>query len=259
MTQRDFSPADRIPWPTEGPEHERLVTLLGHGELSLIGLIPWSSNYTFLGQVSPGEQAVQVIYKPTRGERPLWDFPRGTLAKRETAAYVVCRALGWNFVPPTVLRTGPHGRGSVQLFVEVDQNAHYFTFRDQPAFQRSLQALCLFDMIANNADRKGGHCLAAGNGCIVAIDQGLCFHVEPKIRTVIWDFAGGPLPADLAADLSRLVDELGRPENKTRQTLTTLLSPGEIAALMRRTAALLAEGRFPSPPEDRRAHPWPLV
>ncbi len=259
MTHRDFSPTDCVPWPVDGAETERLAALLDHGELTLSGLIPWSSNYTFLGQVSQGEQSARVIYKPARGERPLWDFPRGTLAKREAAAYVVCRGLGWDFVPPTVLRSGPHGRGSVQLFVEVDQNAHYFTFREQPAFRRSLQALCLFDVIANNADRKSGHCLAASDGCIVAIDQGLCFHVEPKLRTVIWDFVGDPLPADLVDDLSRLLDELSRPESETAQVLTTLLIKGEVAALRQRTVALLAEGRFPAPPEDHRAYPWPLV
>lgn len=259
MTDRTFSPANCAPWPTGGAETERLAALLHQGELTLIGLIPWSSNYTFLGQVSQGEQSVRVIYKPARGERPLWDFPRGTLAKREVAAYVVCRALGWDFVPPTVLRSGPHGRGSVQLFVEVDQNAHYFTFRDQPAFQRSLQALCLFDVIVNNADRKSGHCLAASDGCIAAIDQGLCFHVEPKLRTVIWDFAGDPLPEDLAADLRRLMDELDRPQSEAAPALAALLVKDEVAALRRRIVELLAGERFPTPPENQRSYPWPLV
>ncbi len=247
------------PWPTDGPEYDRLLHLLEHGALTLAGVIPWSSNYTFLAEAAEGEQAVRVIYKPIRGEQPLWDFPRGTLAKRETAAYAVCRTLGWELVPPTVLRRGPHGRGSVQLFVDVDQNAHFFTFRDDPAFRRNLQALCLFDIITNNADRKGGHCLAAGDGRIVAIDQGLCFHVEDKLRTVIWDFAGEPIPADLAADLARLAADLAQPDGSAPKTLAALLYRGEIAALAARTAALLAAGRFPTPPEDRRPYPWPLV
>lgn len=258
---------DCLPWPISGTESDQLVALLGRGELHLMGLMPWSSNYTFLGEVSEAERTAQVIYKPLRGERPLWDFPRGTLAKRETAAYVVCRALGWHFVPPTVLRDGPHGRGSVQLFVDVDQDAHYFTFREEPAFRRPLQALCLFDIITNNADRKGGHCLrthasSIENDCagsIIAIDQGLCFHVEPKLRTVIWEFAGELLPSDLLADLQRLAATLEQPEDVTTQTLFALLSKGEVAAIARRTAALLAEGYFPLPPEDRRPYPWPLV
>ena len=131
-----------VPWATGGTENDRLLTLLGKGELELGGLMPWSSNYTFLGTVTDASgDSAQVVYKPIRGERPLWDFPRGTLAKREVAAYVICRTLGWELVPPTVLRGGPHGRGSVQLYVECDQDEHFFTFREDPAFKHSLQAL----------------------------------------------------------------------------------------------------------------------
>jgi uncharacterized repeat protein (TIGR03843 family) len=200
-----------------------------------------------------------VVYKPTRGEQPLWDFPRNTLAKREVAAYVVCRALGWDLVPPTVLRAGPHGRGSVQLFVGVDQDANFFTFRDEPTFRHALQTLALFDVITNNADRKGGHCLRAGDGCIVAIDQGLCFHVEDKLRTVIWDFAGEPIPADLAADLGRLAADLEDADSDTVRALARLLDAGELAVFRRRIAAALDAGFYPDPPEDRRPYPWPLV
>lgn len=249
-----------VPWPTDDAEHDRLLALLGQGKLVLAGVIPWSSNYTFLAEITDDEGAVRAIYKPIRGEQPLWDFPRGSLAGREVAAYVVSRSLGWDLVPPTVLRrSGPHGRGSVQFFVDVDQDAHFFTFRTDPAFQHSLQALCLFDIIANNADRKGGHCLRAGDGCIVAIDQGLCFHVEDKLRTVIWDFAGQPLPADLSADLGRLVDTLAEPDSALRTALGPLLDRGEIARLRHRAEALLETGIFPHPPEDRRPYPWPLV
>jgi uncharacterized repeat protein (TIGR03843 family) len=248
-----------VPWPTGGTENDHLLSLLGEGQLVLTGLIPWSSNYTFLGQVSEGQNSAPIVYKPTRGERPLWDFPRGSLAKREVAAYVVCRALDWDLVPPTVLRGGPHGRGSVQLFVEVDQDAHFFTFREDPTFRHALQALALFDIIANNADRKGGHCLRAGDGCIIAIDQGLCFHVEDKLRTVIWDFAGEPIPDDLAADLRRLEADLGNAGGDTARALSSLLDAGELTLLRRRVAATLAAGRFPDPPEDRRPYPWPLV
>lgn len=247
------------PWPTGGAKNDRLLALLDAGQITLAGLIPWSSNYTFLGNVSDGHDSAPIIYKPTRGERPLWDFPRGSLAKREVAAYVVCRALGWDLVPPTVLRAGPHGRGSVQLFIEVDQNAHFFTFREDPIFRRALQTLALFDVIANNADRKGGHCLRAGAGCIVAIDQGLCFHVEDKLRTVIWDFAGEPIPDDLAADLQRLDGDLANAQGEAAQGLSSLLDADELAHLRRRVASALAAGRFPAPPEDRRPYPWPLV
>lgn len=249
-----------VPWATGGTENDRLLTLLGKGELELAGLMPWSSNYTFLGTVSDTAGAsVRVIYKPIRGERPLWDFPRGTLAKREVAAYVVCRSLGWDLVPPTVLRGGPHGRGSVQLYVECDQDEHFFTFRDDPAFKHSLQALALFDIVTNNADRKGGHCLRTGDSCIVAIDQGLCFHVETKLRTVIWDYASQPIPSDLLADLRRLYEDLGKPGGDTYVQLKELLYDGEIFAATRRVEELIAVGCFPDPPEDRRPYPWPLI
>lgn len=248
-----------IPWPTSDAEGDRLLKLLGEGELTLQGLMPWSSNYTFLGQVADGEDAQQVIYKPVRGERPLWDFPKGTLAKREVAAFVVCRALGWDFVPPTVLRNGPHGRGSVQLYVDIDADAHFFTFREDLNYHHSLQALALFDIITNNADRKGGHCLRTGAGCIIAIDQGLCFHVEPKLRTVIWDFAGQPIPADLRGAVARLAAELEDHESGTVVTLHALIYEGEVAALRRRVKDLLTMECFPDPPEDRRPYPWPLV
>jgi uncharacterized repeat protein (TIGR03843 family) len=249
-----------VPWATGGSDNDRLLVLLGKGELELAGLMPWSSNYTFLGTVTDASGAsAQVVYKPIRGERPLWDFPRGTLAKREVAAYVICRALGWEFVPPTVLRGGPHGRGSVQLYVECDQDEHFFTFREDPLFKHSLQALALFDIVTNNADRKGGHCLRVGDSCIIAIDQGLCFHVETKLRTVIWDYASQPIPPDLLGDLDRLRSELVRPDSATYLQLKELLYDGEIQAATQRAEGLVAVGCFPDPPEDRRPYPWPLI
>jgi uncharacterized repeat protein (TIGR03843 family) len=245
--------------PPFHPAEDDLLEMMREGTLTLEGLIPWSSNYTFLGQVGDGPGQTQVVYKPIRGEQPLWDFPRGTLARRETAAYLVSRALRWNLVPPTVLRRGPHGLGSVQLYVEVDQDAHYFTFQKDPAYRRVLQALALFDIITNNADRKAGHCLALEPGRILAIDQGLCFHVEGKLRSVIWDFAGEPIPAALAPDLRRLQAELADDAASLVADLTKLLSQAEIAALRRRLAQQLKDNRFPDPPEDRRPYPWPLV
>jgi hypothetical protein len=245
--------------PADPREGQTLTALLRDGELNLKGLLPWSSNYTFLGQVTDEQGSAPVVYKPARGERPLWDFPRGTLAKRETAAYVVSRALGWNLVPPTVLREGPHGIGSVQLFVEADQDAHFFTFHEDPAFRRPLQALALFDVITNNADRKGGHCLRLAPGAIVAIDQGLCFNTEPKLRTVIWDFAGEEVPAAFARDLSRLEGELRQGDGPAAESLRSLLAPAELRAFRTRLSALIDAGCFPDPPEDRRAYPWPPV
>ncbi len=249
-----------VPWPTGETDSDRLLVLLGKGTIELAGLMPWSSNYTFLGSVADASGAGHpVIYKPTRGARPLWDFPAATLAKREVAAYVVCRALGWNLVPPTVLRGGPHGRGSVQLYVDVDPDAHFFSFRDDPQYLHALQALALFDLIANNADRKGGHCLSTGDGCIVAIDHGLCFHEEPKLRTVIWDFSTEPIPDDLLADARRFAQELSNPESATLEQLKRLLSGAELSALRHRLDVVIEAGTYPAPPEDRRPYPWPLV
>jgi len=245
--------------PTESREVESLLALLRTGSLTLKGLLPWSSNYTFLGFVTSADAEAPVVYKPSRGERPLWDFPRGTLAKRETAAYLVSRELAWDLVPPTVFREGPHGPGSVQLFVDADQDAHFFTFNEDPEFRLALQALTLFDVITNNADRKSGHCLRMDLGRVVAIDQGLCFNVEPKLRTVIWDFAGERVPAQLMDDLSRLETVLSRDDGELTKGLRLLLSPTELRALRRRIAIVLDDGCFPNPPEDRRAYPWPPV
>ena len=257
-----MSAAIEVDFPTPswlGPSGERVVQLLEEGSLTLHGLLPWSSNYTFLGEVSDREGKALVVYKPSRGERPLWDFPRGSLAKRETAAYVLSRALTWDLVPPTVVRRGPHGPGSVQLFVNADQDAHFFSFRDDPAYRPALQALALFDVIANNADRKGGHCLSLGSGSIVAIDQGLCFSAEPKLRTVIWDFVGEPIPMLLASDLARVQAGLNSTEGSLVAELGRLLSRAEMGALRQRIESLLAAGCFPEPLPDRRPYPWPLV
>jgi uncharacterized repeat protein (TIGR03843 family) len=245
--------------PPFHPAEDALLELMRDGTLALEGLIPWSSNYTFLARIGESPNPTLVVYKPIRGEQPLWDFPRGTLARRETASYLVSRALRWNLVPPTLLRRGPHGLGSVQLYVEVDQDAHYFTFQSDADYRRVLMALALFDVIANNADRKSGHCLAIEPGRVLAIDQGLCFHVEGKLRTVIWDFAGELIPADLTPDLRRLQAELADDRGTLSTGLGSLLSQAEIAALRRRLAQLLKSNRYPDPPEDRRPYPWPLV
>ncbi len=162
---------------------------LAEGELDLLGLLPGSSNYTFLARL--GDEGPLVVYKPRRGESPLWDFPSGTLCTRETAAYEVCTALGWSYVPPTILRDGPHGIGMVQQFIEHDPKYHAFNLT--PEHDAELKEIALFDLIVNNADRKGGHVLRDANGQLWAIDHGVCFHVQPKLRTVLWDYIGEPI------------------------------------------------------------------
>jgi uncharacterized repeat protein (TIGR03843 family) len=236
----------------ERPPASSALTLLYEGEVEIQGRMPWSSNSTFLTTVCGGDDMIQAIYKPHRGERPLWDFPDG-LFRREVAAYVLSEELGWRLVPETVLREdAPFGIGSLQRFVEADFEQHYFTLlEDHPETHDALKAMCAFDIVANNADRKGGHCLLDGDGHVWGIDHGLCFHVEPKLRTVIWDFAAEEVPEQVLTDLETLV--AGVPES-----LRPLLAPNEITALQRRAAALIRLGRFPAP-GSHRPYPWPLV
>ncbi len=236
---------------------ERVLHLLTHGEIEVEGLIPSSSNATLLVTVRDNELATLAIYKPQGGERPLWDFPYGTLGLREVAAYLVCEAAGWDMVPPTVLRQGPHELGSVQFFVHARQDAHFFTIQDDPSYLVELQRLAAFDVIANNADRKSGHCLVDLQGRLWAIDNALTFHAEPKLRTVIWRFAGQPLPDHVLADLRALHDMLGR-DSQLEVALHRLLNEDEVAALHRRLKSLIEDGHFPSPGEGR-VLPWPLV
>lgn len=214
--------------------------------------MPWSSNATFLVECAHEGATALAVYKPGRGERPLWDFPPRLFA-RELAAYLLSEALGWGLIPPTVVRdAGPYGEGALQLFVHADFEQHYFTLRENPAHHEGLKRICLFDLVANNADRKSGHCLADPDGVIWAIDNGLCFHAEPKLRTVIWDFGGEPIPGGLLDDVRRLVNG-GLPE-----PLAALLRPDEQEALAARARAVLKHGRFPVN-EGGRSYPWPLV
>lgn len=236
---------------------ERILQLLTHGQIEVEGLIRWSSNATLLVTVRDGELATLAVYKPQGGERPLWDFEYGSLGMREVAAYLVCESLGWSLIPPTVLRRGPHGLGSVQFFVDAQQEAHFFTIEDDPAYARDLQRLAAFDVIANNTDRKSGHCLLDKQGRLWAIDNALTFHQEPKLRTVIWNYAGAPLPAGILADLCSL-DELLAGESQLGAALIQLLSQGEVAALRHRLRHLIETGRFPEPGPGRVV-PWPLV
>jgi uncharacterized repeat protein (TIGR03843 family) len=236
------------------PEDERssqALSLLERGEVELKGRMPWSSNATFLvGVCLDGVGETDAIYKPGRGERPLWDFPGG-LFRREVAAYRLSVALGWDLVPETVLRDdAPLGEGSLQRFVDADFSEHYFTLLEREDLHPQLQRMAVFDLLANNADRKGGHCLITEDGHVWGIDHGVCFHDEPKLRTVIWDFAGEPVDADLLADVAGLLTE--------PPMLNDLLHQREVAAFLRRVEAVTRLKRFPDPGSDR-PYPWPLV
>jgi uncharacterized repeat protein (TIGR03843 family) len=236
---------------------EGALGLLSKGQMEKPhGLMPWSSNYTFLVTVSHASTEALAVYKPCQGERPLWDFPDGTLAFRELAAFYVSRAMGWDFIPPTVLRDGFLGLGAVQLFIEADPEEHYFTLRDEhvPIFQR----VATFDYIANNADRKGGHCLKGEDGHIWTIDHGLTFHPEHKLRTVIWDFAGQPIPDDILEDLQQLQRALDQPSSSLVSDLTPLLTSREIVMLRHRLDRILTTGIFPLPGAGRNI-PYPPI
>ena len=180
--------------------------VLATGELEVLGLLPNASNHTFLARAKSAEEELLAVYKPRRGEAPLWDFPEGTLCAREVAAYVVSRALGWPNVPATVLRDGPYGVGSVQRFVPYEPEEHYFTLADR--FPEEFRRVAAFDMVVNNADRKSGHCLLGEDGRVFLVDHGVCFSDEPKLRTVIWDFIGDPLEEGTRADVRRLAGEI---------------------------------------------------
>ncbi len=223
---------------------------LAEGEISALhGQIGWSSNYTFLITVT-GEDDIEAlaVYKPQRGERPLWDFPQGTLCYREVAAYRVSEALGWHIVPPTVLREGPHGVGSVQLFIYHDPEVTYFTLDDQMAHR--LRYFAAFDALANNADRKGGHFILDDEDHLWGIDHGLTFNAAPKLRTVLWDFAGEPVPDAILSDLQALLD--------AHTDLQDLLTPNEIEMTTRRIQNLLETQTYPQPSPGRN-YPWPPV
>jgi uncharacterized repeat protein (TIGR03843 family) len=236
---------------------DQVLEFLAKGDIAVEGLIPWSSNATLLVTVQDAGHSTLAVYKPQRGEAPLWDFDTGTLGKREVAAYLLCGALGWGFVPPTVLRRGPYGPGSVQLFVHARKDEHFFTIREHEAYTADLRRLAAFDVIVNNADRKSGHCLLDLEGRLWAIDNALTFHAEPKLRTVIWDYAGQPLPSGILADVGQLAASLAEGSALSRK-LAPLLSNEELAALRDRLHTLIRHGRFPQPGPGR-AIPWPLV
>jgi uncharacterized repeat protein (TIGR03843 family) len=224
---------------------------LRDGDVEIVGRMPYSSNTTLLVEVTHGDSCDRAIYKPGQGERPLWDFPPA-LYKREVAAYELALALGWDLVPTTVIREGPLGEGSLQQFVDADFEEHYFTICEGRGYDDQLGRVCLFDLLANNTDCKSGHCLLDTEGHVWAIDNALCFSAEFKLRTVIWDFAGDPIPDALLADVDRVVTE-GLPH-----ALDELLDPFEREGIRARAEAALRQRVFPHDPTGRR-YPWPMV
>jgi uncharacterized repeat protein (TIGR03843 family) len=262
--------------PGTGPTLAEAAGLLVDRELTVEGRLPWSSNLTFLVRLDgtgaddprgsdidssespvddgePGDVPVRAVYKPHQGEQSLWDFPDG-LFRREAAAYALSEALGWGIVPPTVVRTdAPFGPGSLQLFIDSDYQQHYFTLLEEGDRDDELKFFCAFDIVVNNADRKSGHVLCGSDGRLWGIDHGLCFHVQHKLRTVIWEFADEEVPDRIVADLERLV-EAGLPDD-----LLALVSEAEAEAVLERAAHLVDVGHFPEPIGDRPPYPWPLV
>ncbi len=229
------------------------LALLRGGELSVEGRLVDASNATLYCAMTCDGVTAACVYKPVAGERPLWDFPDGTLAEREVAAYEVSTALGWSIVPPTVYRDGPLGPGMVQLWIGLDDSA------DVVGMIRSrgghlLRRIAVYDAVVNNADRKGGHLLPTVGGHVYGVDHGVTFHVEDKLRTVLWQWAGNRLPAEIVADLDSLRAQL---DLTLGERLHELLTTREVRRTVRRVERLLATGRHPEPSDEWPPVPWP--
>jgi uncharacterized repeat protein (TIGR03843 family) len=233
------------------PCTEAFRGLLTDGEMEVVGRMPNSSNATLLVEITRGDESRRGVYKPLKGERPLWDFPPG-LFRREVAAYELSRSLGWCQVPLTVVRDGRFGEGSVQLFVDFAPSEHYFSLHEsRPDLHDDLRRMAVFDLIANNTDRKGGHVLLGDDGHVWGIDHGVCFSDEFKLRTVIWEFGGEEIPARLLDDVTVLASSLP-------SAVTDLLSAEEVDAMAERIEWVLENGVFPVP-GSRYEYPWPLL
>ena len=225
--------------------------VLASGEIDIENRMPYSSNATYLVKVSADEGTVRAIYKPLRGERPLWDFAPG-LHRREVAAYRLAAAMGFDFVPATLLRDGPLGEGSLQLMVDADFEQHYFTlFETREQLHDRFREIAVFDILANNTDRKSGHVLIDNADHVWAIDHGLCFSADFKLRTVIWEFGGEEISESTMTAVERVAGVLPL-------DVSTLLTDDEVVAFSERAAWLLEHRRFPVDPSGRR-YPWPLV
>ena len=230
---------------------DNITDALTHGDIDIVGRMPDSSNATFLVTIAHGDVNMQAIYKPLRGERPLWDFAPG-LHRREVAAFLLSEALGLGLVPITILRDGPFGEGSVQFFVESDTREHYFSlFEERPELHDRLREFAIFDFVANNTDRKSGHCLLGLDGNVWGIDHGVCFSADFKLRTVIWEFGGEPIPQYLLTAIAPMATTVPL-------HIAALLSDDEVHALQERVQWLLDHPEFPVDNSGRR-YPWPIV
>jgi len=272
-----------LPAPSTQEEVAQILDVLTFGEIEVEGRLVDASNVVLLGQLELGDIRTRVIYKPVKGERPLWDFPDGTLAQREAAAFVLSAVGGWNLVPPTVLRDGPHGSGSVQLWVDAVEGGTQ-TLIDVvtpaelepgwlPVFEAQfsdgtevvvahadrpeLASAAVFDAVINNADRKGSHLVLDQSGSLWGFDHGISYHSEPKLRTVLWGWVGKPLPEVDLARLEALSGWLSNPRSPVSRTIKGLLSPAEVDAVRQRIAGLLSTGLFPEPNGRGPAVPWP--
>lgn len=236
---------------------DRVLEVLEKGEVSQeFGLLRWSSNYAFLIALTYEDLELTAVYKPQQGERPLWDFPDGTLCKRERAAFLTSQVLKWDIVPPTALREASRGLGTIQFYIDHDPQINYFCLDESTKPQ--LARFQAFDYVVNNADRKGGHCLVDSDGHMWGIDHGITFHASNKLRTVIWDYADQPVPNDLLADLESLLALLENPESSYRRELELLLDTTEIRAFRSRLRNLLKTRRYPVPGPGPN-YPWPPV
>lgn len=226
-------------------------------DLDVLGFIDDATNATLLCRIGGADELLFAVYKPEEGMRPLWDFPAETLPRREVAAHLVSDFLGWEVVPPTVLRDGPHGPGSVQLFVPHNPAEHYFQLVEQPRWHAPLTRLAMFDLVTNNADRKGGHILRhLHDDGLYGIDNGLTFHPEPKLRTVVWD-VDEPFADPWKSDLRRLCEALETRTSDLVAALRELLATVEVRMLARRAERVAGMDTIPSVPPDARPYPWP--
>jgi uncharacterized repeat protein (TIGR03843 family) len=231
---------------------DRALQLLRDGELEIEGRLVDASNTTLFCAVNDADLRTACVYKPVQGERPLWDFPDGTLAMREVAAYAVSVASGWNVIPPTVLRDGPLGAGMVQLWIDIDPAVDIVELARSTS--PSLRRVALLDAVINNADRKGGHLLPLPDGHVFGVDHGVCFSVEPKLRTLLWQWRGQPLHASELEVLEELRAAL---DGELGAVLRSLLREDEVRATRKRVRALIKAGCFPYPNPDWPAIPWP--
>ncbi len=247
MSEQPVEPVHRPP-----VDDAEALHLLMTGEIDLEGRMLDASNVTLVGPIRSGDLGGECVYKPVAGERPLWDFPDGTLAGREISAFLVSEATGWQVVPPTVLRDGPFGPGMVQLWIDGDEDVDLAEFvrRDDPALRR----MAVFDAVVNNSDRKGGHIIPTPDGRVYGIDHGICFSVDPKLRTLLWRWAGAPLNAEALEVLARLAEEL---RGELGEQLHEHLTRREVRRTQQRVAELLRSGRHPKPNGDWPALPWP--